>query len=233
MDAVEHYYNSSADRERTRLDRHRTEFAVTLRALSEFLPSAPAAVLDVGGGPGRYAVALTERGYHVTLLDLAQQNLILAAEQARVSYVTLAGLMHGNTLDLSMFPAAQFDAVLLFGPLYHLFREGERHQAISEALRVLKPGGVLAAAFITRFAPFRTAARRDPLRLVQQRAQVERMVAVGTDEEGSDFPHVYFAHLLEVQPLLEQFGVQTLRIVGCEGVVAGMEERVNALEGEA
>lgn len=58
MNAISQYYDRDEHDEWGRLDRHRTELAVTLRALAEYLPPAPAQILDVGGGPGRYAIAL-------------------------------------------------------------------------------------------------------------------------------------------------------------------------------
>lgn len=49
--AVERLNDSMPERERARMERHRTEFYVTLRALREHLPLPPARVLDCGGGP--------------------------------------------------------------------------------------------------------------------------------------------------------------------------------------
>jgi SAM-dependent methyltransferase len=43
--------------------------------------------------------------------------------------------------------------VLLLGPLYHLTQREDRWQALREARRVLRPGGLLFAAAISRFAP--------------------------------------------------------------------------------
>jgi S-adenosylmethionine-dependent methyltransferase len=51
--AIQRLYDSMPEREWARLDRHRTEFHITLRALRENLPPPPARVLDCGGGPGR------------------------------------------------------------------------------------------------------------------------------------------------------------------------------------
>ena len=44
------------------------------------------------------------------------------------------------------------DAVLLLGPLYHLVEADDRAQALAEAFRVLRPGGVVVAAAIGRWA---------------------------------------------------------------------------------
>jgi SAM-dependent methyltransferase len=79
---VERYYDQQARYEWERFDRHRIEFAVTLRALAEHLPPLPARVLDVGGGPGRYTIELARRGYAVTDLDLSTVSLEFAAAQA-------------------------------------------------------------------------------------------------------------------------------------------------------
>lgn len=48
---------------------NRVEWERTLELLERWLPPASARVLDIGGGPGRYAAWLAERGYTVQLLD--------------------------------------------------------------------------------------------------------------------------------------------------------------------
>ena len=63
MSQIQAFYNASPTTEWRREERHRTEFAVTHRALAEFLSPPSARVFDVGGGPGRYAIELARRGY--------------------------------------------------------------------------------------------------------------------------------------------------------------------------
>ena len=87
--AVQRLYDSDPAAEWARMDRHRTEFAVTLRALHEYLPRPPARVLDCGGGPGRYAIELARQGYEVVLFDLSAGNLALAREKAAEAGVAL------------------------------------------------------------------------------------------------------------------------------------------------
>jgi 2-polyprenyl-3-methyl-5-hydroxy-6-metoxy-1,4-benzoquinol methylase len=87
-DYVAQYYDQQAQREWERMERHRTEFAVTLRILKKHLPPctpgiSPLRVLDCGGGPGRYAIELARQGYQVTLFDLSEGNLRLAKTKRR------------------------------------------------------------------------------------------------------------------------------------------------------
>jgi ubiquinone/menaquinone biosynthesis C-methylase UbiE len=49
-------------------------------------------------------------------------------------------------------PAESQDALLLFGPLYHLTEPAQRRQALTEAWRVLRSGGRLLAMAVCRFA---------------------------------------------------------------------------------
>lgn len=232
---IEHYYDEEAHIEWQRLERHRTEFAVTMRTLTDYLPSAPQAVLDDGGGPGRYALALSSLGHQVTLLDLSQGNLTLARQKAQESNISLAQYVHGNALNLSPFPLESFDAVLLLGPLYHLLDLPEREQAVREAWRVLRPGGLIFAAFITRYAAFRDLAKNSPTTLLEKRAEWEDFMRTGIYHagQGVGFTDAYFAHPAEIGPLMEGAGFETLDLLGCEGVVAANEEQINRLTGDA
>lgn len=232
MKAVEQFYDNDPHEEWQRLERHRTEFAVTMRALAEFLPPPPAAILDMGGGPGRYSITLAQRGYTVTLADLSQQNLALARQKAAEAQVQLADVVHANVLDLAAFAPQAYDAALVLGPLYHLLTEDDRQRAVQEVLRLIKPGGILFAAFITRFAPFRDAGKNDASWLINNRDYAEQLLATGV-HTLLGFTHAYFAHPAEIQPLMEGCGLDTMQMVGCEGVVSQVEEQINQLTGDA
>jgi ubiquinone/menaquinone biosynthesis C-methylase UbiE len=233
---IARYYDEQAEQEWGRLERHRTEFAVTARALAEFLPSPPARVLDCGGGPGRYAVELACRGYDVTLFDLSTGNLQLAREKAAEAGVTLVGYEQGTATDLCRFPDDTFDAILLLGPLYHLLEEAERQQALTEARRVLKPGGFLFAAFISRYAAPRYAAVHEPTWPREHPGLLETLMTTGIlppdRKDGSAFV-AHNAHPTEIAPLCRDAGFEVITILGVEGLVSMIEDRVNTLSGEA
>ena len=127
------------------------ELARTQELIVRALKSAPAKVLDVGGGSGIYSAWLASLGYEVYLLDLVPKHI----EQARkrsvrsekpIASMRVADARHLEEADGSM------DAVLLLGPLYHLTERPDRIASLKEAFRVLSPGGLLFAAAISRFA---------------------------------------------------------------------------------
>ncbi|MGD9100423.1 MAG: methyltransferase domain-containing protein [Anaerolineae bacterium] len=233
---ITYYYDQQPDYEWERLERHRTEFAVTLRALTEHLPPPPARVLDCGGGPGRYALELARRGYDVTLFDLSSENLRLAEQKASEAGLTLAAYEQGTATDLSRFSDEAFDAVLLMGPLYHLLESAARAETLAGAYRVLKPGGPLLAAFISRYAPLRYAAANEPHWPLEQPELLESILTTGVlPRRGSqDLEFVaYFAHPTEVVPLCRGAGFEVLNVLGVEGLVSMIEGQVNALSGAA
>ena len=235
---VARYYDEKTEHEWERMDRHRTEFAVTLRALGQYLPPPPARLLDCGGGPGRYAVELARQGYEVTLFDLSRGNLALARAKAAERGICLA-YEQGTAIDLARFPDGTFDAVLLMGPLYHLLRETDRLQALREAQRVLRPGGPLFAAFISRYAGLRDAAAREPAWLAEHPAEAELMLAKGhllsghPEGEGGAGFIAYLAQPAEVGPLCRRTGLEVTTVLGVEGLVSMIERGVNELQGDA
>jgi SAM-dependent methyltransferase len=151
-EAIAAHYASGYEAERLQqgagqLDRERSRELV-----ARFLPPAPATVLDIGGGPGGHACWLAARGYQVHLIDITPLHVDLAPQaSARQPESSLAGAEVGDVRALS-WPDATADAVVLFGPLYHLTDRADRLRALREAHRVLRPGGVLVAGAISRFA---------------------------------------------------------------------------------
>ena len=233
MPEAEPFYDQYARSEWERLERHKTEFAVTMLALQEHLPLPPASVLNIGGGPGRYSIALSQLGYQVKLVDLSRNSLTLAAEKAAEAQVEIDQIIHANVLDLGIIPSSTYQAAIIMGPLYHLLNHKERVRAVKEALRVVEPGGIVGAAFITHFAPFRQAAVEEQEWLVDEHAYAMNLLEKGIHDQTTMFANAYFIHPNDVVPLMESVGLQTILLLGVEGIVAGHEEGVNALQGSA
>jgi len=171
-------------------------------------------VLDVGGGAGVYAAWLAGLGYRVHLIDALELHVELALEAGGF------GASVGDARKLPQADASQ-DAVLLFGPLYHLTEEADRLRALGEALRVLRPGGLLAAAAICRFASVFDGLRHRFLADPAFEGAVERDLAEGQhrnpkDEEGW-FTTAYFHHPDGLADEVSRAGFELERVFGVEG----------------
>lgn len=149
-DVLEHY--GDAD-ERGRLDTPLgvVEFERTIGILAEHLPQPPAVVADIGGGPGRYSLWLAERGYTVRHRDIVPKHVEQLRDEAAACGLNVeTAVGDARAVDL---PDGGADAVLLLGPLYHLPVRDDRLRALREAARVVRPGGRVFAAAISRWAP--------------------------------------------------------------------------------
>ena len=145
-------YNAGIERGRLHTDLGLIEFQRTKELLAECLPQPPAVVYDIGGGYGEYAWHLAAQGYDVYLYDIAQTNITMAAELAQAyPGVRLRGLAVADARSIDRADGSA-DAILLMGPLYHIVAREERLAALRECFRLLKPGGKLFAAAITRYA---------------------------------------------------------------------------------
>ena len=145
-DMIAHYEEVSED-QRLSVSFGQLELARTQELISRHLPPPPLAVWDVGGGPGAYSAWLAARGYEMHLLDPVQKHI----DQTRGREPRIASARLGDARAL---PAADesVGAVLLLGPLYHLQERSDRLKALRECHRILRVGGLLFAAAISRWA---------------------------------------------------------------------------------
>jgi 2-polyprenyl-3-methyl-5-hydroxy-6-metoxy-1,4-benzoquinol methylase len=141
VETVRKFYDETVDYEWRRLDRHKVEYELTKRFLKRYIRPMDK-VLDLGGGPGKYALHLSGLGCDVTLADLSPNNVTFGLDKAKELGLPLQGMCL-DSRDLSSVDDAQFDHVLCMGPMYHLVDEQDRILTITECLRVLKPNGML------------------------------------------------------------------------------------------
>jgi SAM-dependent methyltransferase len=147
--AVLEYYALGLEQARLDSGSGLLEFERTKEIISRHLPGVPSIVADIGGGPGRYALWLAGLGHtvrHRDVVPLHVEQLSLAATgQGSIE----AAVGDATELDLD---DDSVDAVLLLGPLYHLTRRRDRLRALNEARRIVRPGGTVFVAAISRWA---------------------------------------------------------------------------------
>jgi len=154
------FYAHEMEANRLELEAFKLEGIRTREIIERYLQKSKLEILDIGGGAGYYSFWLQEKGHNVTLVDLSPQNIELVRKHAETTGRSLKKFDTGDATDLS-FSNEQFDIVLLLGPLYHLTNRDERIMALSEAMRVLKPGGILLSAIISRYASLIDGFQRD------------------------------------------------------------------------
>jgi 2-polyprenyl-3-methyl-5-hydroxy-6-metoxy-1,4-benzoquinol methylase len=228
MNEIERWYDDVYD-EWTRLERHKIEFDITKRYLDEFISGKEVDIFDIGGGPGRYSIYLSQKGHKVTLLDLSKRNIEIAKEKSKEYGVDLQDYIHGNALELDNFHD-KYDVVLLMGPLYHLVKLSDRKKAIEGALKLLKPNGVLVASFISNYAPI-----QDNLYQVSSIDSVDELLRYlkdGENIDGDGFTTAYFSSHTEAKELMQSFGLKELVFAGVENILGSKEKEINMLEQE-
>ena len=230
-DAIRDYYDARVAEEWRRLDESWLEFSVTRHFIGQYLrPNAT--VLDIGGGPGRYALDLAAAGHTVDLADLSQANIAFAQEQVQQMGVELRQALVMDARDLSMFADASYDLVLNLGPLYHLTEKEDRIQTVRESLRVLKPGGHAFFAFISRYAP-----AYHHLKTLTEGARFDfdlfnHILKSGTHTPSGDrsfFTDSFFIDPSEIRAFMRACGAVERLLFGAESMMAQSENRLAGL----
>lgn len=217
----------------------RLEWERTTAELERELPDS-GRVLDAGGGAGRYAVWLAERGHDVVLADLSAEQLAIArrtvAERGVADRVDLA---RGTVAELGLADDA-FDAALcLGGPISHLLASADRRRAAGELRRVTVPGGPVCVSVmgLLGFVQLQLATGRNV------RAMPDLLEHGDYDEEllapygyENAFTATHFFRRAELADLLADAGLDVDRIVGLEGLGSvfhdeAIAERVESLPG--
>ncbi len=148
MTEIYDFYNNGAEIGRLERGLGIVEFHRTKEILSRYIDGGKV-IYDIGGGIGMYAAWLAKKGNEVHLIELAENAVEYAKENMMQDCHFIAET--GNALKISR-PDESADVVLLMGPLYHLRNREDRLQSLREAFRVLKKGGLVVAAGISKFS---------------------------------------------------------------------------------
>lgn len=166
-------------------------------------------VIDIGGGTGVHARWLAAAGHEVVLIDPVPRHIEAASQLSHVK----ASLGDARRLDLS---DNAFDVALLFGPLYHLADRADRVQALREAVRVTRPGGLVFASVITRWAGFTdeatTLADGQPVHQA-----MHTMLDTGAWTPDGGFPAAHFHTSDELAAEMSDAGLGALHLEAIEG----------------
>jgi SAM-dependent methyltransferase len=225
VEVREHYARDIDEGERLRRGPGLLELARTQEIVRRHLPAGPLRILDVGGGTGVHAAWLADDGHDVHLVDPIDRHVEAARRLAGPGRRITAEV--GDARRLRADPDSA-EAVLLLGPLYHLTDRADRLLALREAGRVVRPGGVIFAAGISRFASLLDGLGRGFLFDPEFRAVVERDLRDGEHRNPERRPHwfttAHFHHPDELRAEGVDAGFDGVEVVGVEGVAGWFGE---------
>ena len=225
LKALTDYY-SGYDEDSRLLSRHGSvEYLTTMRYVEKYLKPRMKA-LEIGAATGRYSHALAQKGYEVDAVELVQHNIDIFREK------TMPGekvtIRQGNAKDLSMFDNDSYDITLLLGPMYHLFTEEEQKQALAEAIRVTKQGGVIFAAYCGNEA---TMIQYCFGRGMLREKRYQDLVDPVTFKASSDPAELFQLYRKEdIDALMADFPVQRLHYVGTDMATNYMRAAIDEME---
>jgi len=144
VQALTRYYENYDEDNRLCSRYGMVEFLTTLRYIEKYLRPGMR-ILEIGAATGRYSHYFARKGYAVDAVELVDHNIEIFRQNTKPGEnITIT---QGNAKDLSGFEENTYDITLLLGPMYHLFTEEEKLQALSEAIRVTKNGGIVFIAY--------------------------------------------------------------------------------------
>ncbi len=225
LKALTDFYSGYDEDGRLRSQHGLVEYLTTMRYVERYLKPGMR-ILEIGAGTGRYSHTLAQRGYAVDAVELVQHNIDVFRKKTQPGEnVTIR---QGNAMDLHMLEDNTYDITLLLGPMYHLFTEGDQRKALSEAIRVTKPGGVIFAAYCGNDATIvQFCFRRGMLREERYRKLVDPV----TFKAGSDPSELFVLYRKEdIDYLMEDFPVNRLHYVGTDMATNYMREEIDAMD---
>lgn len=214
------------DEEGRLLSRHgQVEFLTTMRYIAKYLKPGMR-ILEIGAATGRYSHTLARQGYRVDAVELVQHNIdIFETLTQPGENVTIRQV---NAKDLRFFADDTFDMTLLLGPMYHLFTVEEQLQALSEAIRVTKKGGIIMAAYCGNDA---TMVQYCFGRGMLKEQRYRDLVDFDTFKAASDPAELFELYRIEdIDALMANFPVQRLHFVGTDMATNYMRPVVDEMD---
>ena len=229
MTELELYYNKFNEEKRLDSRHGQVEFVTSMKYIHKYLKETEQTkskeqikILDVGAATGRYSVPLAEEGYDVTAVELVKHNL--ARLKAKGSSVKA---YQGNAMKLKRFEDNSFDLVLVFGPMYHLHEKEEKQKALSEAKRVVRPGGIILVAYIMNEYSVITYAFKEK--------HIKEAMEVGMLDESfhctKKANDLYsFVRTEDIEALNKSVGLERVQIVAADGAANYIRPFLNGLD---
>jgi ubiquinone/menaquinone biosynthesis C-methylase UbiE len=219
------FYSNYDEDSRLRSRHGMVEFLTTMRYIEKYLKPGMR-ILEIGAGTGRYSHASAQMGYAVDAVELVEHNIEIFRRNTRSDeQITV---QQGDARDLSLFSDNTYDVTLLLGPMYHLFTTDDQKKALSEAIRVTKPGGTVYVAYCGNDA---TMVQFCFGRGMLREERYQKLVNMQTFKAASDPAELFMLYRREeIDALIGEFSVERLHFVGTDMATNYMRDCIDTME---
>lgn len=224
------FYNTYDEDSRLALKHGMVEFLTTMHYIDKYIKSGDC-VLEIGAATGRYSHTLARQGYDVDAVELVEHNIEVFHKNTQSN--ENISITQGNAMDLSVFPDNKYDITLLLGPLYHLYNKEDKQQALHEAIRVTKPGGVVFAAYvISDGCLIDEGFHRGNINVSEyiEKGLIDPQTFAAKSEPKDLFELVRKEN---IDDLMSAFNVTRLHYVASDGLALYMREAVDSMDDDA
>jgi len=227
MKILSEYYGSYDEDQRLSSRHGSVEFLTTMRYIEKYLRPGMR-VLEIGAATGRYSHTLARKGYRVDAVELVQHNIDIF--KANTQPGEDVRIYQGNAKKLDMLSDETYDITLLLGPMYHLFTVPEQLEALSEAIRVTKKGGVVFSAYCGNEA---TMVQYCFGRGMIKEQRYRDLIDPVTFKASSDPAELFELYRKEdIDKLMAVFPVARLHYVGTDMATNYMRQAVDDMDAE-
>lgn len=153
---IDRYGDGTREENRSSGDRadYNMEYKYTKRILDRYI-SKENTVLEIGCGTGYYGIYLADKCKKYTGVDIAPGNINIMNKKIKEKNLSNVNGVVGDATDLRDFKNNSYDAVLTFGPIYHL-SPNEHDSVFSESKRICKTNGIIMFAYINKIGVYFT-----------------------------------------------------------------------------
>ncbi|ABW17676.1 class I SAM-dependent methyltransferase [Alkaliphilus oremlandii] len=234
MKTVVDFYEKYDEESRiTTNNARKIEFLMTTGVLDNHIEKTHR-ILEIGAGTGAYSFYYGEKGNFVIATDITPKHIEIIGQKMkeRGNDINLQAEV-ANATDLSQFSSESFDVVLCLGPMYHLTNSSDRKTCLSEALRVLKKGGLLAIAYINKHFVLNSVMIRNKEFLT--RNFIDKILDTGVTREGEKecfWTDAFFTTPDEMASYMNCFEVEIIDHLGVDGLSPYFKDAVDGMNSE-
>ncbi len=222
---VKAYYNTYDEESRFERRFNAVEYITTMRYIKQYL-SPGMRVAEIGAGTGRYSLTLADMGYAVDAVELVEHNIdVFKSKMKPGQNVTI---VQGDTLQLPLESEA-YDITLLLGPMYHLFNREDALKAVSEALRITKPGGKVFAAYVLNdLTVYDYLFIRGNIHRYKQNGYID------SDYHANPAPELVFQlyRTEDIDSLMAEFHTKRLHFVAADMISCLLRDSIDSMDDE-